>query len=130
MKTEQRTLDPILTGIIKNYNDAHGDALPPADNVGDFTNRIIQSKQKDKCYFLRMVVLRLNKSSVAFSPCSAFKCMRRRPVSHASFSARRGCVRQGGPGCSSSLTPTAGVTRRLRVICLSNRVLDTGVRAA
>lgn len=61
MKTEQRTLDPILTGIIKNYNDAHGDALPPADNVGDFTNRIIQSKQKDKCYFLRMVVLRLNK---------------------------------------------------------------------
>jgi hypothetical protein len=53
-------MDPVLAGIIRNYKDAQGVAPPPCDDIGEFTNRIIISKENDKRYFLRMIVLRLD----------------------------------------------------------------------
>jgi hypothetical protein len=56
-----RDMDPILASIIENYK------LNPVpnmdgmdDEIGDFTNRIIMSKEEDIRYFLRMVVTRLD----------------------------------------------------------------------
>ncbi len=57
--SHSRPMDPVLVSIIKNYKDAFGNAPPPSDDIGEFTNRIIISKKNDKRYFMRMIVLRL-----------------------------------------------------------------------
>jgi hypothetical protein len=54
-------MDPILASIIEKYKSAptpNQDGLD--EEVGDFTNRIIMSKDEDIRYFLRMTVTRLD----------------------------------------------------------------------
>lgn len=59
-------MDPILCRIIEKYyqsmppNEDGSPPMPPTDEVGDFTNRIVLCKKKDMQYYLRMVVLRLD----------------------------------------------------------------------
>lgn len=54
------TLKPVVSEFYCTWQTAKGESLPPPDGVGEFTDNIIQSKQDDKLYFMRMVVLRMN----------------------------------------------------------------------
>eukprot|EP00961_Rhodomonas_salina_P044311 595264-Rhodomonas_salina.3 len=54
-------MDPVLVSIINNYNKKPHGAKDCLDGtVGDFTNRIIMSKDDDIRYFLRMIATRLD----------------------------------------------------------------------